>query len=166
MYYTTLSESMEVEDGLSAGVNIGRNSNLVGALCTNSYAGDDIIENVIRNNTDEENDNENAKSAGVNDDSSENRSDDECTGVRDMLVDTQDTIETVTASKKRFSKRDQLKAETVRRFQHVAGVPSDATIFHSVTTNRIKNNTLTRRDVIITNEMLRQSKYAAQGKTK
>ena len=104
MCYTTLSES--TEDGLSIGVNVDRNSNLVGALCTNSYDGDNIIENVICNNTDEENDNENAKSTGVNGDSSEIQTDDECAGVHDMLVIIQDVIETVTASKKRFSKRD------------------------------------------------------------
>ena len=78
MCHTILSESVEVEDDLSAGVNVNRNINLVGALHTNSYDGDDIIENVIRNNTDEENDNQNTKSAGVNSDSSENQLDTKC----------------------------------------------------------------------------------------
>ena len=39
---------------------------------------------------------------------------------------------------KSFSKQDQVKVGTVRRFQHVAGFPSNSTIIHSVITNRIK----------------------------
>ena len=87
-------------------------------------------------------------------------------GPTTLNVEDKSPIDTLEASKKRFSKRDQLKAELVRRFQHVAGVPSDETIIHSVNTNGIRNNPLTKRDALIAYEMVGRSEHAAQGKTK
>ena len=86
--------------------------------------------------------------------------------VHNVNNDEEVAIVTLEDSKKRFSKRDRLKAELVRRFQHVAGVPSDATLIHLVTTNGIRNNPITKRDILIAHEMLARSKYAAKGKTK
>ena len=88
------------------------------------------------------------------------------TVVHNVNNDKEVAIETLEDSKKQFSKRDRLKAELVRRFQHVAGVPSDATLIHLVTTNGIRNNPITKRDILIAHEMLGRSKYAAKGKTK
>ena len=76
-------------------------------------------------------------------------------------VNEDEAINTVDGSKKQFSKKDRLKADIVRHFQHVAGIPSDATIIHSVNTNAIKNNPITRRDIVLTQDMLGRSKYAA-----
>ena len=53
----------------------------------------------------------------------------------------------------------------MRRFQHVAGFPSDSTIMYSVNTNGIKNSPFTQRDVELSKEMLGPSKYVAKGKT-
>ena len=74
-------------------------------------------------------------------------------------------IDSVEESKKRFTKRDQIRANLVRRFQHVAGHPSDATISYSAATNAIKNSPITRRDVKLAMDMLGTSKYAIEGKT-
>jgi len=68
-------------------------------------------------------------------------------------------------SRKRFSKRDQVKANVVKRFQHVAGFPADFTLIYSVNTNSIKNNPITQRDIELSLEMLGPSRYIAQGKT-
>ena len=51
----------------------------------------------------------------------------------------------------------------MRRFQHVAGFPSNKTILYSILRNGIKNNLMTTRDVHISNDMLGLSKYVAQG---
>ena len=48
------------------------------------------------------------------------------TGVNDQNL--QDAIGTVFKSMKRFSKRNQMKADALRRFQHVTGHPSDETM--------------------------------------
>ena len=47
-------------------------------------------------------------------------------------------IDTVADIRKSFSKQDQLKLGTVRRFKHVARFTSNSTIMHSVITNMIK----------------------------
>ena len=52
-------------------------------------------------------------------------------------------IKTIEESRKKFSKRDQIKADSVTRFQYVAGFPANSTIIHSVNTNSIKNNPIT-----------------------
>ena len=83
----------------------------------------------------------------------------------DDRINDREAIETVTGSRARFTKRDQLKADIVRRFQHVAAFPSDRTLMYSVVTNGIKNNPITKRDVELCTEMLGKSKYMAQGKT-
>ena len=71
----------------------------------------------------------------------------------------EDAINTIACSRDKFSKRNQLRADLVRRLQHVAVFPSDAMLIYSFTTNRIKNNPLTTRDVEICNEILDHSKY-------
>ena len=86
------------------------------------------------------------------------------TVVNDMSSEEEVAIETLEDSKKRFSKRDRLKAELMRRFQHVAGVPADTTLIHLANTNGIRNNPITKRDILIAHEMLERSKYAAKGK--
>ena len=80
-------------------------------------------------------------------------------GVEEMLIDA------VSASHKRFTKRDQPKADRVRCFQRVACFLSDATIAHSCTTNGIKNNPITKHDVEIAKEMLGPIVHAAKGNT-
>ncbi|OEU17119.1 hypothetical protein FRACYDRAFT_237529 [Fragilariopsis cylindrus CCMP1102] len=76
-----------------------------------------------------------------------------------------DAIDTVKKSKQNFSVKDQLRANRVRRFQHVAAHPSDETIIYSAMTNSIKNSPITRRDVKMAYDMLGKSKYSVQGKT-
>ena len=81
------------------------------------------------------------------------------------MVHFADAIDTVKKSRARFSRRDQLRADRVRRLQHVAGFPSDETLTHSVVTNGIENNPISKRDVQICQEMLGRSKCISQGKT-
>jgi hypothetical protein len=85
------------------------------------------------------------------------------TGVTINNVD--DAIDTIEKSKKNFSKRDQVRANRVRRFQHVSAHPSDETIIYSAMTNSIKNSPITRRDVKMAFDMLGRSKYGVEGKT-
>ena len=49
-----------------------------------------------------------------------------------------DTIDTIEDSRSGFYKRDQKKADVVRRFQHVSWFPSEDTIAYSAITNGIK----------------------------
>lgn len=56
-------------------------------------------------------------------------------------------------SNQQFSKWDQNKADLVRCFQHVSGLPSDATLIYSAETNGIMHNTITKQDVKMTLEM-------------
>jgi hypothetical protein len=79
--------------------------------------------------------------------------------------DVKDAIDTIEKSKQKFSKRDQLRASRVRRFQHVAAHPSDETIIYSAMTNGIKNSPITKRDVKMAYDMLGRSKYGVEGKT-
>jgi hypothetical protein len=65
-----------------------------------------------------------------------------------------DAIDTVEKSKQNFSKKDQLRAARVRRFQHVAAHPSDETIIYSAMTTSIKNSPITKRDVKMAYDML------------
>ena len=76
----------------------------------------------------------------------------------------EDAIKTVTKSRDRFSKRDQLRANRVRRLQHVASFPSDEILKYLVT-NSIKNNPITVRDIKMCVDMLGKSRYIAQGKS-
>jgi hypothetical protein len=80
-------------------------------------------------------------------------------------TDLKDAIDTVEKSKQNFSKRDQNRADRVRRFQHVAAHPSDETIIYSAMTNGIKNSPITKRDVKMAYDMLGRSKYGIEGKT-
>jgi hypothetical protein len=83
----------------------------------------------------------------------------------EAFVSMDDAIDTITKSKNNFSKRDQLKASRVRRFQHVAAHPSDETLIYSAMTNGIKNNPITKRDIAMAVDMLGKSRYSVQGKT-
>ena len=74
-------------------------------------------------------------------------------------------INTVTNSKRHFSKRDQAKAKLVQRFQHVSGHPSDATLIYSFATNGIKKSPITGDDILIILKQLGKSTYTVQGKT-
>lgn len=74
-------------------------------------------------------------------------------------------IDTIENSRKRFTKRDQLKADRVRRFQHASGFPSDGTLINSCKTNGVKNNPIAQRDILICKDMLGPSLRAAKGKT-
>ena len=58
-----------------------------------------------------------------------------------------------------------MKADRTRRFQHVSGFPSDATITCSISTNGVRNNPITRRDVMIAKCMLGPSAHAPKGKS-
>jgi hypothetical protein len=68
--------------------------------------------------------------------------------------DVKDAIDKIEKSKQKFSKRDQLRASRVRRFQHVAAHPSDETMIYSAMTNSIKNSPITKRDVKMAYDML------------
>ena len=74
-----------------------------------------------------------------------------------------DAIDTVAKSRARFSKRDQIRADRARTLQHVAGFPYDETVIYSVSTNRINNNPISRRDVQTCQDMLGKSKHVDQG---
>ena len=76
-----------------------------------------------------------------------------------------DGIDTIEASKKRFTTRDQKQASRVRRYQHVGGHPSEATLKYSSVTNGVKNSPFTKQDIEMTTDMLGQSDVAVQGKT-
>ena len=76
-----------------------------------------------------------------------------------FILPEKDAIDTIAKRHGRFTKRDQIKANMVRRLQHVAAFPSDIALKYSVTTNSIKNNPLTIRDIKIYDKMLRRSKY-------
>ena len=73
-------------------------------------------------------------------------------------------IETIEGNKAKFTKRDVKKADIVRRFQHVAGHPSDQTIIHMATKRTIKDNPIVPRDVRIANKILGPSVYSIKGK--
>ena len=49
----------------------------------------------------------------------------------------------------------------VCQFQYVLDIPSDATIIYSVNNNSIKNNPITRSNLIITNNILDRYRFAA-----
>ena len=53
----------------------------------------------------------------------------------------------------------------MRIFKHELGVPSDSAIKYSASTNRIKNNPITRRDMLLSVGMLGRRKHGAEGKT-
>ena len=50
-------------------------------------------------------------------------------------------------------------------FQYMVEFPVDKIIIHSIITNRIKINSLRRRDVELAIDILGSSKYIVQGKT-
>ena len=74
-------------------------------------------------------------------------------------------IDTISDSYKRFSKKDQLKANIIYRFQHIDEFLLNSTMIHSINTNGIKNNSITQRDIELSLEMLGPNKYTAKGKT-
>jgi hypothetical protein len=83
----------------------------------------------------------------------------------EAFVSENDAIDSITKNKNNFSKRDQLNAVRVQRFQHVAAHPSDETLIYSAMTNGIRNNPITKRDITMALNMLGKSRYSVQGKT-
>ena len=75
-----------------------------------------------------------------------------------------EAIETIRGSRDRFSKRDQLRADRVRRLQHVSGFLSDQTIAYSLITNGIRNNPISKRDADVCDGMLGKNSCAPKGK--
>ena len=104
---------------------------------------------------------------GTNEELSEDAEEDnpkensEITGVKhsNKNVQFKDVIYIVTKSRDRFSKRDKLRADRVRRLQHVASFPLDETLKYSVMTNGIKNNQIMVRDIEMCIDMLDKSRY-------
>ena len=86
--------------------------------------------------------------------------DDDAAGV----TNDKEAIETVEHVKRKLTNRDQLKSETMRRFQHVARHPLEI-IICSINTNGIKNSIMTRRDLLLAKEVLGARNHAIQGKT-
>ena len=73
-------------------------------------------------------------------------------------------IQTSEGIKENFAQRDVIKAENVRRFQHIAGHASDETLIHMATKNTIKNVPFTPKDVRLARKILGKSVYALKGK--
>ena len=63
-----------------------------------------------------------------------------------------------------FSKRGRLRADRVRRLQHVSPFPEDYTAVHTAQINVIRNNPVRKRDVGTCNGMLGKIKCISQGK--
>ena len=101
-------------------------------------------------------------SSGVNDVFIESSTGANNAGVSDDLSIAK--IDTIAKSRSQYSARDQNKADVVRRFQQVAGFPSNATMIHAMLSNSIKNSPITKRDIELTAKMLGPSKYSLQGK--
>ena len=80
-------------------------------------------------------------------------------------INNSEGIDTIKASKKQSTERDQKQASRVRRYQHVGGHPSDATLRYSSVTNGVKNSPITKQDIDMTSDMLGLSDIAVQGKT-
>jgi len=74
-------------------------------------------------------------------------------------------IDTIQESKKNYSVRDHRRAERARRFQHIAGHPSDQTLIYSAMTNGIINSPVSKRDVELAFEIFGRSQYALRGKS-
>ena len=75
-----------------------------------------------------------------------------------------DAIDTIAKSRRKFSRRDQLKADRTRHFQHVSGFLANYTLLHSLGNNGVNNSPITVRDASITNDMLGANIYTVQGK--
>ena len=80
-------------------------------------------------------------------------------------INNSEGIDTVTGSLARFAKRDQLKIQATRRFQHVSGHPSDDTMLYAAVTNTVMNSPFSKEDIMMTIEALGKSGYAVAGKT-
>ena len=74
-------------------------------------------------------------------------------------------IDTISKSRDRFSKIDQLKEDYVRRLQHVAAFPAKIKLLYPFGTTGIKNNPSIPRDVKISDDILERSKHLSSGKT-
>ena len=80
----------------------------------------------------------------------------------DKINTLDNAIDTIAKSRSKFSRRDQLKADRTRRFQHTSGFLADDKLLHSLGNNDVKNNHITVRDVSIINGMLDDNVHAAQ----
>ena len=75
-----------------------------------------------------------------------------------------ESIETIEGNVSNYAKRDVLKAKAVRRFQHIAGHPSERTILAAVTNRTLKNIPFVPRDVSNANKIMGTSVYGLKGK--
>ena len=73
-------------------------------------------------------------------------------------------IDAITDIRKNHSRRDRIKADLVRRFQHALSFPSDSTIIHSANTNGVKNSPITQREAKLSAEMLGLNKHSFKDK--
>eukprot|EP00536_Pseudo-nitzschia_multiseries_P015470 jgi/Psemu1/42725/gm1.42725_g len=75
-----------------------------------------------------------------------------------------DGIVTIQGTKEQYANRDVRQADEIRRFQHVASHPSDATLIHMIQKNVIKDCPFVAKDVRLTTKILGPSVYAIKGK--
>ena len=71
---------------------------------------------------------------------------------------------TIEKSRSRFSKRNQLRADGVRRLQHADAFPESDTMSHATQTNGLFSNPISKRDIDAYNDVLGKSKCISQGK--
>ena len=75
-----------------------------------------------------------------------------------------EAIDAIIGSQAKFSKRNQLCAERVRRLQHIAGFLSKSALIYSVMTNDIRDNPTSKKDNKMCDKMLGRSVYEAKSK--
>eukprot|EP00536_Pseudo-nitzschia_multiseries_P010625 jgi/Psemu1/203784/e_gw1.332.17.1 len=75
-----------------------------------------------------------------------------------------DGIVTIQGTKEQYANRDVKQADEIRRFQHIASHPSDATLIHMIQKNVIKDCPFVAKDVRLTTKILGPSVYAIKGK--
>ena len=80
-------------------------------------------------------------------------------------LDNTDGINTIKKSKAKISTRDVKRAKQIRRFQCVSEHSLDNTVIDSERINCIKNSPITKRDVLLTLDMLEKNKHGLTGKT-
>ena len=83
-------------------------------------------------------------------------------GAGDTARIEKDAIDTISKSRSRFPKRDQIRVDKACMLKHVSDFLSDDILIYSVMTNRIRNNTMNKRNIKICNEMIRKSKCLDQ----
>ena len=76
-----------------------------------------------------------------------------------------DGIDSIQKSEDRFCERDRKRARRARRLQYVSGFPSIDTMIRSAETNGLMNSPVTKRDLILSWDMLGTSEHISAGKT-